>query len=37
MFLADTNESKVNLGVGAYRDETGKPWILPAVQMVRLV
>lgn len=23
---------KVNLGIGAYRDENGKPWILPSVR-----
>lgn len=26
------NDIKVNLGAGAYRDEDGKPWILPAVR-----
>lgn len=31
-FKSDTNEKKVNLGVGAYRDEHGKPWVLPAVR-----
>lgn len=36
MYGKDTHESKVNLGIGAYRDEQGKPWILPAVQMVRM-
>ena len=29
---SDPNEMKVNLGVGAYRDENGKPWILPSVK-----
>ncbi|KAH3676539.1 hypothetical protein WICPIJ_009042, partial [Wickerhamomyces pijperi] len=24
--------SKINLGVGAYRDNNGKPWILPSVK-----
>ncbi|CAG4920787.1 unnamed protein product [Colias eurytheme] len=28
----DTNKNKVNLGVGAYRDENGKPWVLPVVR-----
>lgn len=23
---------KVNLGIGAYRDDNGKPWVLPAVK-----
>ncbi len=32
MFKADTNPKKMNLGVGAYRDETGKPWVLPSVR-----
>ena len=31
-FAADPSPVKVNLGVGAYRDETGKPWVLPAVR-----
>ncbi|EJT99836.1 aspartate aminotransferase [Dacryopinax primogenitus] len=31
-FKADTNPRKINLGVGAYRDENGKPYILPSVQ-----
>jgi len=30
-FVEDTNPSKLNLGVGAYRDDQGKPWILPCV------
>ncbi len=33
-FKADTNADKVNLGVGAYRDDNGKPWILPADKKV---
>ncbi|KAJ2156716.1 Aspartate aminotransferase, cytoplasmic [Coemansia sp. RSA 552] len=28
---ADTNAQKVDLGVGAYRDNSGKPWVLPVV------
>lgn len=28
----DSFKNKVNLGVGAYRDENGKPWVLPVVQ-----
>lgn len=27
-----TDPDKVNLGVGAYRDEEGKPWVLPVVR-----
>ncbi|KAJ1942713.1 Aspartate aminotransferase, cytoplasmic, partial [Linderina macrospora] len=28
---ADSNAQKVDLGVGAYRDDDGKPWVLPVV------
>lgn len=35
-FKRDTNPKKMNLGVGAYRDDSGKPFILPAVKMVEL-
>ncbi|RSL72420.1 hypothetical protein CEP53_001127 [Fusarium sp. AF-6] len=31
-FNADDHPSKVSLGVGVYRDENGKPWVLPSVQ-----
>lgn len=34
-YANDTSEKKANLGVGAYRDEQGKPWVLPAVRMAR--
>jgi aspartate aminotransferase len=27
--------NKVNVGVGAYRDDQGKPWVLPSVREVR--
>lgn len=30
-FKRDTNPKKVNLGVGAYRNDQGKPHILPSV------
>lgn len=30
-FKRDTNPKKINLGVGAYRDDNGKPHILPSV------
>jgi aspartate aminotransferase len=33
-FAADTSPNKVNLGVGAYRTDEGKPWILPVVRRV---
>ena len=28
-FKRDTDPRKINLGVGAYRDGTGKPYVLP--------
>ncbi|KAJ1664965.1 Aspartate aminotransferase, cytoplasmic [Coemansia sp. RSA 1646] len=31
MSKADPSSSKVDLGVGAYRDDNGKPWVLPVV------
>nr|CAD2162738.1 unnamed protein product [Meloidogyne enterolobii] len=31
-FKRDTNPKKVNLGVGAYRDDQGKPYVLPSVR-----
>ncbi len=31
-FQADTDPKKVSLGVGAYRTDEGKPWILPVVK-----
>lgn len=31
-FKADSFEKKINLGVGAYRDNQGKPFVLPSVQ-----
>uniref|UniRef100_A0A023FMK0 Aspartate aminotransferase n=1 Tax=Amblyomma cajennense TaxID=34607 RepID=A0A023FMK0_AMBCJ len=30
-FKKDTNPKKMNLGVGAYRDDAGKPFVLPSV------
>ncbi|KAJ9584919.1 hypothetical protein L9F63_020725, partial [Diploptera punctata] len=30
-FKKDTNPKKINLGVGAYRDDDGKPYVLPSV------
>lgn len=35
-YKADTDPKKVNLGIGAYRTDEGKPWVLPAVKKVRL-
>jgi len=31
-FKADSNPKKINLGVGAYRDDDGKPFVLPSVR-----
>ncbi|KII88605.1 hypothetical protein PLICRDRAFT_41791 [Plicaturopsis crispa FD-325 SS-3] len=31
-YKADTFPQKVNLGVGAYRDDDNKPWVLPVVK-----
>lgn len=31
-YVADARDDKVDLGIGAYRDNSGKPWILPAVR-----
>ncbi|BFZ65369.1 Aspartate aminotransferase, cytoplasmic [Saitoella coloradoensis] len=31
-YKADTFKDKINLGVGAYRDDDGKPWVLPVVK-----
>eukprot|EP01039_Chlorochromonas_danica_P004361 gene4360-4782_t len=31
-FKADTFPQKINLGVGAYRTDEGKPWVLPSVE-----
>lgn len=33
-YMEDTDESKVNLGVGVYRTDEGQPWPLPTVQVV---
>jgi aspartate aminotransferase len=34
-YKADTFDKKVDLGVGAYRDNNAKPWVLPVVKKVR--
>lgn len=31
-YTADTRTQKVDLGIGAYRDANGKPWVLPSVR-----
>ncbi|KAL0895363.1 hypothetical protein ABMA27_011496 [Loxostege sticticalis] len=32
LFIEDTYQNKINLSVGAYRDENAKPWVLPIVR-----
>jgi aspartate aminotransferase len=34
-YRRDTDSKKVDLGIGAYRDNNAKPWILPVVKKVR--
>ncbi|RKF59828.1 Aspartate aminotransferase, cytoplasmic [Erysiphe neolycopersici] len=34
-FKADTFEKKVDLGIGAYRDDNAKPWVLPVVKKAK--
>jgi aspartate aminotransferase len=36
-FNKDTDSRKINLGVGAYRDDNGKPYVLESVREVRLM
>lgn len=31
-FQKDTSKDKINLGIGAYRDNDGKPYVFKAVQ-----
>lgn len=31
-YKKDTNPKKINLGVGAYRDDNGKPFVLPSIK-----
>ena len=33
-YKADPHPDKINLGVGAYRDDNSKPWVLPVVKKV---
>lgn len=32
-YAVDSRSPKVDLGIGAYRDDNGKPWILPSVKL----
>jgi aspartate aminotransferase, cytoplasmic len=34
-YRKDTSTKKVDLGIGAYRDDHAKPWVLPVVKKVR--
>lgn len=34
-YKADTFDKKVDLGIGAYRTDEAKPWVLPVVKKVR--
>jgi aspartate aminotransferase len=36
-YKADTFPNKVNLGVGAYRDDDNKPWVLPVVRKAQAI
>lgn len=36
-FRACNDDRKVNLSVGAYRDENGKPWVLPCVRQAEVI
>jgi len=31
-YKADSYPNKINLGVGAYRDDDNRPWVLPVVK-----
>ena len=33
-YRKDTFDKKVDLGIGAYRDDNAKPWVLPVVKKV---
>lgn len=33
-FRRDSDSNKVDLGIGAYRDNNAKPWVLPVVRKV---
>lgn len=33
-FKADDDKNKIDLGIGAYRDNNAKPWVLPVVKKV---
>ncbi len=33
-YRRDKSDKKVDLGIGAYRDNNAKPWVLPVVKKV---
>lgn len=33
-YRKDTDSKKIDLGIGAYRDDNAKPWVLPVVKQV---
>lgn len=33
-YKADSFDKKIDLGIGAYRDNNAKPWVLPVVRKV---
>lgn len=35
-YQADTHPKKVDLGIGAYRDDTARPWVLPVVRKAQI-
>ena len=35
-YRKDEDSKKVDLGIGAYRDDNAKPWVLPVVKEVRI-
>ncbi|CAG9988712.1 unnamed protein product [Clonostachys byssicola] len=34
---SDTSKVKIDLGIGAYKDDNGKPWVLPAVSKAEAI
>lgn len=36
LYAKDPAEKKASLTIGVYRDEEGKPWVLPTVKKVRI-
>lgn len=36
-FRQDPSDKKVDLGIGAYRDDDAKPWVLPVIRKVGIL